>query len=74
MDNDKVDCACLMSMAERELAAFMSAVTELCGLDQARIAAEDWIYTFESKDEQSGFTVGEWRKITIAVATCDSAC
>jgi hypothetical protein len=37
-----------MSMAERELSAFLSVVTELYGAEQARISAEDWIDEFES--------------------------
>ncbi|MBV9766417.1 MAG: hypothetical protein JOZ48_16335 [Acidobacteriaceae bacterium] len=47
----------------------MSAVTELYGPEQARIAAEDWIYRFESTDEPFEFTTGEWRRITIAAAS-----
>ena len=57
-----------IGMAERELGAFMSAVTELYGPEQARIAAEDWIYTFEATDEPFGFTTGQWRNITIQAA------
>jgi hypothetical protein len=30
-------------LAERELSSFIAAVTELCGPDQARISAEDWL-------------------------------
>jgi hypothetical protein len=30
-------------MAERELGAFISAVTELFGSEQVRLAAEDWL-------------------------------
>ena len=56
-------------MAERELAAFMSAVSELHGPEQAGIAAEDWICTFESTGEPFGFTTREWRKVTIAAAS-----
>jgi|ERR1700678_693197 hypothetical protein len=36
-------CRDLMTMAERELAAFFNAVTELFGSEQAEIAAEDWL-------------------------------
>lgn len=32
-----------MHMAERELAAFISAATELFGPEQARLSAEDWL-------------------------------
>jgi hypothetical protein len=54
--------------AERELGAFMSAVTELYGSEQARISAEDWIEEFESRDGLPGLTIREWRLITIAAA------
>jgi hypothetical protein len=33
----------LMAIAERELGAFIRAVTELFGPEQARLAAEDWV-------------------------------
>ena len=33
----------LMTMAERELGAFISAVTELFGSEQVSLAAEDWL-------------------------------
>jgi hypothetical protein len=69
MSNDNANCACWTRMAERELSAFMSPVTELYGPAQARIAAEDWIDTFESMGEPFGFTTGEWRKITIGAAS-----
>jgi hypothetical protein len=32
-----------MTMAERELGAFISVVTELFASEQARLAAEDWL-------------------------------
>jgi len=48
-----------MNMAERELAAFMSAVTDLYGPEQARIAAEDWVEQFESMDTLPGLTPRE---------------
>ena len=58
-----------MNMAERELAAFMSAVTDLYGPEQARIAAEDWVEEFESMDTLPGFIPREWRLITVAAAS-----
>jgi hypothetical protein len=36
-------CAELMAAAERELTAFMRAVTELYGREQAYISADDWL-------------------------------
>ena len=69
MDGDNATWACLVQMAERELGAFMTAVTELHGPQQARIAAEDWIYAFESTNERFGSTTSEWRKVTIIAAS-----
>jgi hypothetical protein len=37
-------CADLMTMAERELSAFFKAVTQLFGLEQAKLSAEDWLH------------------------------
>jgi hypothetical protein len=36
-------CGDLMTMAERELAAFFRAATELFGSEQAKVSAEDWL-------------------------------
>ena len=58
----------LMSMAERELGAFMSAVTDSYGAEQAEAAAADWIDEFELMDGLPGATTGKWRLVTIAAA------
>ena len=58
----------ILTAAERELGAFMGAVTELYGPEQATIAAEDWICELESMDEPLGSTSGEWRRITVSAA------
>ena len=55
----------LMTMAERELGAFISAVTELFGSEQARLAAEDWLDELALM-ELPGLTSRDWRSITIA--------
>jgi hypothetical protein len=68
MDNNSANCACLMSMAERELGAFIGAVTELYGPEQARISAVDWLDELESMDSRSEFAGRELRLITIAAA------
>ena len=65
-DPDNLSCACLMAMAERELAAFMAAVTSSYGSEQAAVAAEDWIDEIESMDELPGLKSRDWRCITIA--------
>ena len=57
----------LFTMAERELAAFIAAVNELFGPEQARLAAEDWIRELESSWE-GGATVRDLRQITIKAA------
>jgi hypothetical protein len=56
------------NMAERELGAFISAVTNLYGSEQARIAAEDWLDELDSTDTLADCTTREWRLITIAAA------
>src|SRR3981189_3024400 len=42
-NSDGPTFAKLMTMGERELGAFIRAVTELFGSEQARLAAEDWL-------------------------------
>lgn len=61
-------CADQMHRAERELAAFISAVTELFGLEQARLSAEDWLDESESIDSPSRSTSGDWRAVTVAAS------
>jgi hypothetical protein len=58
----------LMTMAERELGAFISAVTELFGSEQARLAAEDWLDELVSMETLPGLTSRDWRLITIAAS------
>jgi len=60
------DCASWNKSAERELGAFLAAVTELFGADQARQAAEDWL---DGLDLQETFPVNlNLRPITVAAA------
>jgi hypothetical protein len=44
-------CGDLMTMAQRELAAFFHAVTELFGSEQAEVAAEDWLQELMAIDD-----------------------
>ena len=67
-NNHNPNCACLMSMAERELGAFLSAVTESYGSEEARISAEDWLDELESMDGPPEFASCELRVITITAA------
>jgi hypothetical protein len=63
-----LDCADFMTMAERELAAFFSAVTELFGSEQAEHSADDWLHELETVDYLP-VSMREWRLITARVST-----
>lgn len=54
-----------MVMAERELAAFLGAVTELYGAEQAGISAEVWLDELQARNSLPGLTTRDWRAITI---------
>lgn len=58
----------LFIMAERELAAFLCAVTESYGPQQAALSAEDWLAELECLDAQFGLTELDWRRVTVAAA------
>ena len=55
-------------MAEREFSAFISAVKELFGPEQAQLSAFDWLDELKFRDGQPGSTSRDWRAVTIAVA------
>ena len=55
-------------LAERELSAFISAVTELFGPEQARLSTEDWLEESELMDSPPRSTSRDWRSVTIAAA------
>ena len=57
-----------MHLAERELLAFIVAVTELFGADQARMSVEDWLDESELMDLSPRSTNRDWRAITIAAS------
>lgn len=65
-DHDDPDCSVLMSTAERELAAFTRAVTELFGPEEAKLSVEDWLNEVASRDCLPGSTTREWRLVTVA--------
>ncbi len=50
------------------LGAFMRAVTELFGPEQARVAAEDWVDELEFVDILPEPASRDWRSVTIAAA------
>jgi hypothetical protein len=58
----------LMAMAERELRVFISAVTELFGVEQAKLSAEDWLDELVLLETLPGLTSRDWRPITIAAS------
>ena len=56
----------LMAIAKRELGAFIMAVTELFGPEQARLAADDWIDELELINDLPGPTRRHWGSVTAA--------
>ena len=60
-------CKEQIQMAGREFSAFISAVKELHGPEQAQLSAVDWLDESESMDSQPGSTSRDWR-VTIAAS------
>lgn len=60
--------ACHVEIAEKELAAFVTAVTELFGSEQSLQAAEDWMEELGQLDWPMGETIPDFRQVTIAAA------
>ena len=61
-------CTDQMHLAERELSAFIAAVAELFGADQARMSVEDWLDESGLMDVSPQSTPRDWRAITIAAS------
>ncbi len=57
-----------MHLAERELASFIGAVTELFGPEQAQLSAEDWLDESELIDSPLRSTSRDWRAVTVAAS------
>ena len=57
-----------MHLAERELSAFIAAVAELYGADQARMSVEDWLDESRLMDVTPRSTHRDWRAMTIAAS------
>jgi hypothetical protein len=55
-------------LAERELSAFIRAVTKLYGREQARLAAEDWLEESELMDSPPRSEDRNWRAVTITAS------
>jgi hypothetical protein len=66
--NSNSGCADLMTMAERELSAFFSAVTQLFGSEQAELSAGEWLQELIEIDALPA-SAREWRLITAKVST-----
>jgi plasmid stabilization system protein ParE len=62
------NCENQVRMAERELSAFIRAVTELFGPEQARLSTEDWLDEAELMDSPPRATSRGWRAVTIAAS------
>jgi hypothetical protein len=58
----------LMVLAEQESGAFIKAVTELFGPEQARRAADDWVDELELMDALPGSTRRDWGSVTVAAS------
>jgi PAS domain-containing protein len=63
-----LDCAGLILMAERELAAFFNAVTDLFGSELAQLSGEDWLKELTAIDALPA-SAREWRLITARAST-----
>jgi hypothetical protein len=60
--------ATLIILAERELAAFTKAVTELFGPEQASLSVADWIEELECLNVPARPTVSDIRQTTTAAS------
>lgn len=67
-DEKSSTCALLLTDAERELAAFLHAVNDLFGREQAQQSSQDWIEELELMDWSTQEINPDWRKLTIAAA------
>jgi hypothetical protein len=55
-------------VAERELAAFIAAVKELFGSEQASLSTDDWLDESELMDCAPRSTSRDWRTVTVAAS------
>jgi hypothetical protein len=55
-------------IAERELSAFIRAVTQLFGPEEAKLSAEEWLDESELMDSPPLSTSRNWRAVTIAAS------
>jgi hypothetical protein len=66
--NSNHPCPDLVTMAERELSAFFTAITQLFGPKQAELSAEDWLKELIEIDSLPASS-REWRLITAKAST-----
>jgi hypothetical protein len=67
-DQEGQSMAQQLTLAERELSAFVTAVRQLFGAEQSRQAGNIWIEELERMDWPSEAPVIDWRKVIIAAA------
>jgi hypothetical protein len=60
-------CGDVMTMAERELAAFFRAVTELFGSEEAEVSAKDWLRELTAMHDLPT-SIRQLRSLTIKAA------
>ena len=61
-------CEGQINMAERELSAFIRAVTELFGPEQAMLSTADWLDESERMDRPHPASSRDWRAVTVAAS------
>ena len=55
-------------IVERELSAFISAVTQLVGPEEATLSVEDWLDESELVDSPPRSTSRDWRAVSVAAS------
>ena len=68
LEETSLSDANLIILAERELAAFARAVSELFGPEQASLSTAEWIDELESLNWLAKPGVSDFRRITIAAS------
>jgi len=62
-------CADQINMAMRELSAFIRAVSDLFGPEQARLSTEDWLDESELLMDRTALASSrDWRAVTVAAS------
>ena len=57
-----------VTLAERELLAFVDSVTGLLGPDQTKFLTEIWLDALASMDRMPGPTSPDWRRVSLAAS------